>query len=90
MLSHVLSHVLVPGATVLFCSVPLGVLMLQALGASWQKSSSCRLEGCVEAAATDTGVMVRNSNFPAEPPLRLPAAAWSDFLRGIRKGDFTR
>lgn len=44
---------------------------------------------CVEAATNLSGlVAVRDSKDPAGPALAFSPAAWSEFLAGVRNGDF--
>ncbi|MGW4424814.1 DUF397 domain-containing protein [Streptosporangium sp. NPDC004631] len=46
-------------------------------------------DNCVEAATNLPGlVAVRDSKDPAGPALAFSPAAWSEFLAGVRNGDF--
>jgi hypothetical protein len=53
----------------------------------WHRSQECGGEECVEVAATDTGVTMRNSGDPATT-LTFTPAEWLDFVVGIKAGDF--
>jgi hypothetical protein len=54
----------------------------------WRQSSRCSSGGCVQVAQTGPEVRVRNSTDPGGPELAVAAAAWRDFLDGIKHGDF--
>ncbi|MBV9142807.1 MAG: DUF397 domain-containing protein [Pseudonocardiales bacterium] len=57
--------------------------------AVWTKSSRSTDQGnCVEMAALDTGLAVRDSKNSTGPTLRFATAAWSAFTTGIRAGEF--
>ncbi|GCD45130.1 DUF397 domain-containing protein [Streptomyces paromomycinus] len=55
-------------------------------GPAWFKSSYSSNEGgeCVEISTTRDAVHVRDSADPQGPQLAFTAAAWSDFLLGVR------
>ncbi|MEU0520382.1 DUF397 domain-containing protein [Streptosporangium sp. NPDC006007] len=59
-------------------------------GAEFRTSSlSGGNNNCVEVATNLPGVVaVRDSKDPSGPVLALSPAAWSDFLTGVRNGDF--
>jgi hypothetical protein len=46
--------------------------------------------GCVEVAFLHRGVAVRDTKDRTLAPHRYPAAAWAEFLTGVRAGEFTR
>lgn len=46
----------------------------------WRKSTASNSGGCVEVAAVDRSVLIRDSVNPDGAVLRLPRAAWSAFL----------
>lgn len=56
----------------------------------WRKSSASGTGtgDCVEVAATDSGVRVRNSRFRSGPVLEFTWAEWRAFLEGIARGEF--
>ncbi len=58
----------------------------------WFKSSFSGGNGnnCVEVAFLPTAVAVRDTKDRALPPHRYPAARWTEFLAGVRTGEFTR
>ncbi len=61
------------------------------VGARYRKSSysSGTNDNCVEVATNLPGVVaVRDSKDPSGPTLTFTPTAWSDFLKGIRDGDF--
>ena len=54
----------------------------------WRRGSACGNGECVEvAAATDGGVLVRNSQRPEEV-LTFTAAEWRVFSSALRGGEF--
>ena len=56
---------------------------------AWRKSSHSNDQGaCVEVAAGDGWVAVRDSTDPAGPVLAFPRGAWAPFLAGVRAGEF--
>jgi hypothetical protein len=62
-------------------------------GAIWQKSSfsggNSGGAGCVEVALLPGGeVAVRDTKDRALPPHHHPARSWSEFLAGVRAGEF--
>jgi Domain of unknown function (DUF397) len=46
--------------------------------------------GCVEVAFVPDGVAVRDTKDRTLPPHRYSAACWSEFLTGVRSGEFDR
>jgi putative methionine-R-sulfoxide reductase with GAF domain len=48
----------------------------------------CGNGACVEARSAGAIVQVRDSKDPSGPILSFDADAWSDFLGGMRNGDF--
>lgn len=55
---------------------------------AWRKSRRCDSAACVEVAPISGGMAMRDSEHPDEPFLWFSSDAWSDFLAGIRAGDF--
>ena len=59
--------------------------------AVWHKSTFSNGSGgdCVEAAGNLPGVVaVRDSKHPGGPALVVGDGAWSEFLRGVKHGEF--
>ena len=56
----------------------------------WRKSSFSGTSGCVEVAAADEVVWVRDSKDPTGPKLRFSAEEWRIFVLGVKSGDFER
>lgn len=54
----------------------------------WQKSSFCGTNACVEIAYTATGVLMRDSKNPDQPPLTFTAGGWAAFLNRIQAREF--
>ncbi|MDX3096221.1 DUF397 domain-containing protein [Streptomyces sp. ME01-24h] len=54
---------------------------------SWRKSTYSDTEGsnCVEVATTPHRVHVRDSKDPDGPALSFSPAAWTEFVRGVRR-----
>jgi hypothetical protein len=62
-------------------------------GIAWRKSSfsggNGGNAGCIEVAALPSGgIAVRDTKDRALPPHHHSARAWSEFLAGIRAGEF--
>jgi hypothetical protein len=55
---------------------------------AWTKSSRCDQGNCVEVAAADGEVMIRDSQHPSGPILRVSRADWDAFTEGIVNGEF--
>lgn len=55
---------------------------------SWVKAARCESSWCVEAAATDEGVLLRNSQDPTGPGFHFDAAHWKQFTEDVRAGIF--
>jgi hypothetical protein len=53
------------------------------LAARWIKSSYCADASCVEVAAVDGGVLVRDAKNVDLPVLSFPQAAWDDFCAAL-------
>jgi predicted secreted Zn-dependent protease len=62
--------------------------MLDEQSAKWQRSSQCDSGQCVEVAASGEVILVRQSDAPDGLILSFGHSAWSDFLDGVRKGEF--
>ena len=54
---------------------------------TWQKSSYSGGEGndCVEVAALDTHIAVRDSKAPARATLTVPAGAFASFVEALKQ-----
>ena len=68
---------------------PQGVMLREFHSAAWQRSRFCTDNACVEAAAFDGDILVRDSKDPDGPVLRFSREEWTSFLSGIHGGDFT-
>lgn len=56
---------------------------------AWRKSSFSGAAGhCVEVAAVDGGVAVRNSTEPTAGALRFSDAEWAAFVSGCKADEF--
>lgn len=56
--------------------------------ATWRKSLRSAAVNCVEVAETPTAIGVRDSKDRSGPVLRYSPAQWSNFLDGVKHGDF--
>ena len=56
--------------------------------AEWHKSTFSAANGCVEVAALDDRVAVRDSKEQGGPVLVFSRDEWSAFLGGVRAGQF--
>lgn len=55
----------------------------------WRKSTrSTATNCCVEVATGIDSIGVRDSKDPDGPALRFPLTAWSQFLVGVKAGEF--
>ncbi len=55
----------------------------------WKRSTRCCSGACVEVAAADGGVLVRDSKLgDASPRLSFDRAEWEAFVAGVKAGDF--
>ncbi|MFD6608868.1 DUF397 domain-containing protein [Micromonospora chalcea] len=56
------------------------------LGVKWRKSSRSDNNGgaCVEVAAVNGGILIRDSKDAAGPVLRIGCPAWKAFLNTLR------
>ncbi|GAA0897836.1 DUF397 domain-containing protein [Pseudonocardia zijingensis] len=50
---------------------------------SWTRSSFCSGADCVEVAFTPTGVRLRDSKNPQQPPLRFSVEEWRQFIAAV-------
>ncbi len=55
---------------------------------TWQKSSRCATNACVEVAFSGDMVLVRDSKSPNLEPLTFTIAEWVAFRRGVLAGEF--
>lgn len=63
--------------------------MIDDVRPAWVKSSFCNADGCVEVAAVDRGIWVRDSKLGDESPvLKFDNDEWQAFCRGIVQGEF--
>jgi hypothetical protein len=66
-------------------------MTLQNNALTWRKSTRSGAAGhCVEVASAATAVFVRDSKDVAGPVLRFGAEGWTEFLAGVRDGEFDR
>lgn len=59
-------------------------------GAIWRTSSRSSATNCVEVAALDGGVAVRDSKDRGGPVLRFARAPWQAFVAATKAGEFDR
>jgi hypothetical protein len=58
--------------------------------AAWRKSTRSSSEGaCVEVAAVDPAIAVRDSKDPNGPTLAFGRRAWREFTTDIKRGSLT-
>lgn len=56
--------------------------------ARWFKSSASGDGGCVEVAFLPTAVGIRDSKTMNSPVIVVSRTVWSDFIAGVRAGEF--
>ncbi len=54
----------------------------------WRRASFCYSGECVEVAAQDGMILLRDSREPHGSVLRYTADEWRAFVRGVRAGEF--
>lgn len=55
---------------------------------TWRTALSCDGGECVQVAADQNVVLMRNSRQPGGPLLEYTVEEWHEFVSGIKKGDF--
>jgi hypothetical protein len=55
---------------------------------SWRRSSRCSMNTCVEVSRIDDRVLVRDAKVPQGPVLSYSVAEWTDFVGGVKAGEF--
>lgn len=55
---------------------------------TWRTALSCDGGACVEVAADQDMILIRNSRKPGGPLLEYSPEEWHEFVSGIKKGDF--
>lgn len=56
----------------------------QLCGLEWRSSSNCDGGTCVEVAALDVAVLIRDSAEPDKIPLAISHDVWRDFVSAVR------
>ena len=54
--------------------------------AQWQKSTRCDTGACVEVAAVDDEILMRDSKDPEGPVLRFTRREWKAFVDSVGRG----
>lgn len=57
-------------------------------GVAWRTSSRCGTGACVQVAAVNGMVAVRDSKNPHGPVLTYTPQEWADFIAGAKNGEF--
>jgi Domain of unknown function (DUF397) len=55
---------------------------------AWRKSTHCSSNSCVEVGTFDSRIIMRNSQEDNGSVLAFSAAEWTEFLEGVRRGEF--
>jgi predicted secreted Zn-dependent protease len=55
---------------------------------TWRTALNCDGGSCVEVAADQNVIWIRNSRQPDGPLLQYTPEEWHEFASGIKKGDF--
>jgi hypothetical protein len=55
---------------------------------AWRRSSVCADGTCIEVAAAEEWVFLRDGKSPDGAVLRFTRTEWADFQRGMKQGDF--
>jgi hypothetical protein len=56
--------------------------------ADWKRSTVCATNSCVEVAVVGSRVAMRDSKMCQGPVLQFDGTSWTDFLAGVRAGEF--
>jgi hypothetical protein len=64
------------------------VLKFDTNGVPWYKAGRSGSDNCVEVAAIDGMIVIRNSREPDGPTLEYTRDEWRAFVDGARDGDF--
>ncbi|MEO3809618.1 DUF397 domain-containing protein [Sphaerisporangium sp. B11E5] len=56
--------------------------------ARWRSATRCNTGNCVEVAATDGWIAVRDSKDPSNPALLYTESEWQAFIEGAKNGEF--
>jgi Domain of unknown function (DUF397) len=54
----------------------------------WRRSRRCESGNCVEVARIGESFAIRDSKDINSPILTFASTAWTDFVEGVRAGDF--
>ena len=57
-------------------------------GMGWTRSSKCDSGACVEVAALDAKILIRDSTELSLTPLTVSRVAWQEFVSALRVGIF--
>lgn len=60
----------------------------QRSGLRWRTASSCGGGACVQVAATNSGVAVRDSKDVSGPMLHYTPDEWREFIEAAKRGEF--
>ena len=55
---------------------------------TWHTALSCESGACVEVAANQNTILIRNSRQPDGPLIEYTAEEWHAFVSGVKEGDF--
>ncbi len=55
---------------------------------TWRTALSCDGGACVEVAADQNSILMRNSRRPDGPLVEYTPEEWHEFVSGVKKGDF--
>jgi predicted secreted Zn-dependent protease len=55
---------------------------------TWHTALSCEGGACVEVAANQNTILIRNSRQPDGPLIEYTPEEWHAFVSGVKKGDF--
>ena len=55
---------------------------------TWHTALSCESGACVEVAANQNTILIRNSRQPDGPLIEYTSEEWHAFVSGVKKGDF--
>ena len=56
---------------------------------AWRTSSQCNESECVEVGFGGDRVWVRSAGKPDRAPVCFTTRAWTEFLDGLRRGEFS-
>lgn len=65
------------------------MLRIDRTAVTWRKSSFSESGSCVEVAAQDRSMLIRDSKNPEGKILSFPSGTWQEFIQAVRRNTGT-